>query len=117
MTDSTILRVVMVVWIRFAASITGSWPVVALGVAASASTTASPKHAARDGSEGLAVASERRRRPSFWSSTSGDPLSGGVISFGMGHPPFHLGGATLRRLQRARVHAATLRAKSTRGWP
>src|SRR5436305_937741 len=25
MTDSTILRVVMVVWIRFAASITGSW--------------------------------------------------------------------------------------------
>src|SRR5436309_15962553 len=90
MTDSTILRVVMVVWIRFAASITGSWPVVALGVAASASTTASPKHATRDRSEGHAVAGERRRRRAFWSPTSADPPSAGAFSFGWGLPPFIL---------------------------
>src|SRR2546422_9592386 len=103
MTDSTILRVVMVVWIRFAASITGSWPVVGLGVAANARITASPKHAARERTEGHAVASGRGGGPSFWSPTSGDRPSGGGLSLGIGDPPFHFNRAPRRPPPRARA--------------
>src|SRR5216684_976224 len=45
MTDSIVFRAVSVFWARFAASITGSWPLVPTGVATTASATPIPANA------------------------------------------------------------------------
>src|SRR6266571_5021293 len=107
MTDSIVFRAVRVVWIRFAASITGSWPIVTAGVAASASTTASAKNATPGPSERNVVVAGRGRHPSVRPLTPTDPPSREVIGSGIEHSPFDSGGARHPRLRRARARAAT----------
>src|SRR5439155_23834256 len=97
MTDSIVFRAVRVVWIRFAASITGSWPIVTAGVAASASTTAIAKGATPDPSERNVVVAGRGRPPGVRPLTPTDPPSSEVIWSGMEHSPFHSGGARYPR--------------------
>src|SRR2546422_9402871 len=88
MTDSTILRVVMVVWIRFAASITGSWPIVTAGGAASARTTARGRKGTPGPRERNLVAAGRGGPPPGPAlSPPGPPPSGAVRGWAEDYSP------------------------------